>query len=227
MPGSDGDQGFLSRWSRRKTQARLASQGPKLPLPDSAQPAQGAPETSQPQPVSQVPTDAAAAAIGSPPAEQLASEAAQEPAPTMADVAQLTPESDFTRFVRSDVQTDVKNAALKRLFSDPHFNRMDGLDVYIDDYNVPDPLPPSMLRKMAQAEFLGLVTQASKKEGATALDPLKPDAGEAAPRRADLDTPPADRIAAHENADLQLQPDDDAGQPCAAPSVDRDAGREH
>ena len=48
------------------------------------------------------------------------------------------------------------NAALKKLFSDPHFNVMDGLDTYIDDYGKPDPLPPVMLRRMAQSTFLGL-----------------------------------------------------------------------
>ena len=33
------------------------------------------------------------------------------------------------------------NAAMKKLFTDPHFNVMDGLDIYIDDYRKPDPLP--------------------------------------------------------------------------------------
>ena len=42
------------------------------------------------------------------------------------------------------------NAALKKLFSDPHFNVMDGLDTYIDDYGKPDPIPPSMLRAHSQ-----------------------------------------------------------------------------
>ena len=31
---------------------------------------------------------------------------------------------------------------MKKLFSDPHFNVMDGLDTYIDDYGKPDPIPP-------------------------------------------------------------------------------------
>jgi hypothetical protein len=37
----------------------------------------------------------------------------------------------------------VRNAALKKLFTDPHFNVMDGLDVYIDDYGKPDPCRPA------------------------------------------------------------------------------------
>jgi hypothetical protein len=31
----------------------------------------------------------------------------------------------------------VKNAAMKKLFADPHFNVMDRLDIYIDDYSSP------------------------------------------------------------------------------------------
>jgi len=31
---------------------------------------------------------------------------------------------------------------------------MDGLDVYIDDYSKPDPIPESMLRKLAHAKGL-------------------------------------------------------------------------
>ena len=40
---------------------------------------------------------------------------------------------------------DVRRAALKKLFSDPRFNVMDGLDVYIDDYSKTEPIPPEML----------------------------------------------------------------------------------
>ena len=57
---------------------------------------------------------------------------------------------------RRGVDAACSNAALKKLFSDPHFNVMDGLDTYIDDYSKPDPIPPSMLRQMAQSAFLGL-----------------------------------------------------------------------
>ena len=60
----------------------------------------------------------------------------------------LTPEADFTRFVKADVDPGVQRAALKKLFADPQFNVMDGLDVYIDDYNKPDPMPAGMLEKI-------------------------------------------------------------------------------
>ena len=68
----------------------------------------------------------------------------------------LTAQSDFSRFAARDVAADVKNAALKKLFADPRYKVMDGMDVYIGDYSKPDPLPDSMLRQLASASFLRL-----------------------------------------------------------------------
>jgi hypothetical protein len=76
--------------------------------------------------------------------------------PTLADVAVLRPGDNIARFVAQGVDESVKRAALKTLFADPHFNVMDGLDTYIDDYSKPDPIPPEILRKLRQSETLGL-----------------------------------------------------------------------
>jgi hypothetical protein len=76
--------------------------------------------------------------------------------PTMADVAALTSQSDFSRFVGRHVGAGVRNAAMRKLFSDPAFNVMDGLDVYIDDYSNPEPLPATMARRLASARFMNL-----------------------------------------------------------------------
>ena len=78
------------------------------------------------------------------------------PLPTLQDVADLTADSDYSAFVARAVAPQVRNAAMKKLFADPHFNVMDGLDTYIDDYSLPDPLPQAMLRKMASAKFMQL-----------------------------------------------------------------------
>jgi hypothetical protein len=45
---------------------------------------------------------------------------------------------------------------MKKMFTDPHFNIMDGLDIYIGDYSKPDPLPPGMLERMVQSDMLNL-----------------------------------------------------------------------
>lgn len=75
-------------------------------------------------------------------------------APSLEEVATLTPESDFTPFVARGVDETVRRAALKKLFSDPRFNVMDGLDTYIDDYNKFQPMTPLMVAALNHAKDL-------------------------------------------------------------------------
>jgi hypothetical protein len=64
--------------------------------------------------------------------------------------------SEYKDFLRPDVDQATRSAALKKLFSDPHFNQMDGLDVYIDDYSKMETLPAGLLRVLNQSQSLGL-----------------------------------------------------------------------
>lgn len=72
--------------------------------------------------------------------------------PTLRDVASLTAESDYSVFVAKGVDKSVHRAAMKKLFADPHFNVMDGLDIYIDDYTKPSPLSAAMLAALEHAK---------------------------------------------------------------------------
>lgn len=72
-------------------------------------------------------------------------------APQLPPLDSLTFESDFKAFMHSKVEESVKRAALKRLFSDPRFNVMDGLDTYIDDYSKADPIPEEVLATLEHA----------------------------------------------------------------------------
>jgi hypothetical protein len=130
-----------------------------------------------------------------------APEPVAEPLPTMADVALLSRDSDYSRFVASGVDDSVKNAAMKKLFADPHFNVMDGLDTYIDDYGKPDPIPLAMLRQMNQSKLLGLFD--------TEEDEALPAAQTPEP------APAIETTIPHDDPDLRLQQDDDAGRPGA------------
>jgi hypothetical protein len=121
------DEGFLRRWARRKTAARSGTE----PLPETV-----APVEDLPVPVAEAPTVAPA----------------DVPLPTMADVARLTGDSDFSVFVARGVDAAVRRTALKKLFADPHFNAMDGLDVYIDDYTKPSPVSEAMLASLEHAK---------------------------------------------------------------------------
>jgi len=91
--------------------------------------------------------------------EPLSAAAPVAVAPATADVElpsidSLDFSSDFTRFLQPKVEESMKRAALKKLFHSGQFNAMDGLDVYIDDYSKPDPIPEEMLRRMEQARSL-------------------------------------------------------------------------
>lgn len=203
------EEAFLARWSRRKADAR---QG-ELPPEPSPQPAPKAPLAAATAP-------AAPAAIEAP----LAPPSETTPPPTLQEADSLTPASDFSRFVAPDVAAEVKNAALKKLFADPHFNLMDGLDTYIEDFGRPDPLPAGMLQQMAQARFLGLLAEPADEQASEppaahghAAQPDTPLQAHTAP-----DPDPND-----EDPDLLLQPDDAAGPAGPEASPVGHAGREH
>jgi len=223
MADTDGVSGFFARWSQRKAQARRDA---AIAEPRVTESADDAPDPAQQDvPITTLERAAEGAPASPPDAQPETPVSAESPAPTLADVAQLTRDSNFARFVGGGVQTEVKNAALKKLFTDPRFNVMDGLDVYIDDYGIPSPLPRSMLAKMAQAKFLGLLTETAEEKIGCPPDLLMQDEDTVVPAVVVADVPPADRIVPNEDADLQLQPHDDAGRPGAAPGAGEDAGR--
>ena len=134
----DASEGFsLKRWSTRKlAAARAAPSSPaSATSPADALPV-AMPDATTPVHSSQQPET------------QVAETAAALPA-----VESLTFESDFSAFLSPKVAEPLKRQALKKLFSDPRFNVMDGLDVYIDDYSVPSPIEPELIEKLAHARF--------------------------------------------------------------------------
>ena len=123
----------LKRWSQRKLEATRAATAPAAPTASPPALAPAGPPT---------PTAV------TPPVE-VAAPRAELPSPEGLDF-----DSDFTPFLRPKVDEALKRQALKKLFGDPRFNVMDGLDVYIDDYSRPDPLPPGMLEQLVQGRYL-------------------------------------------------------------------------
>src|SRR5258706_5030303 len=74
------------------------------------------------------------------------------PPPELPPLETLDINSDFKGFLHPKVDAKLRQAALKKLFSDPRFNVMDGLDVYTGDYNTADPIPPEMLQQLVQVQ---------------------------------------------------------------------------
>jgi hypothetical protein len=208
--------GFLGRWARRKEAVRKGEE--VAPEPERVVEAKAVVPSPQPSPAS----GRGSAETPSPQRGEGGGEgaAAPTPPPTLEDAQSLTRDSDFTRFTKPDVPPDVKTAAFKKLFTDPHFNVMDGLDVYIDDYSKPDPIPPEMLRNLASAKFLKLFDDEEEKEKEQAqehpdapvprevADDPTPQTVAQSGTRTEHVLPPAED---HADPDLRLQQDDAPG----------------
>jgi hypothetical protein len=113
---------------------------------------------------------------------------------------------------------------MKKLFADPHFNEIDWMDVYMDDYSKLEPMPLSMARKMVSAKFLNLFDDEQDKKPVPSVRdnaPL-PVADAAASEAAQVETadeptddPTQDADANttkhHDHTDLRLQQDHAVG----------------
>ena len=220
MANDETPAGFLSRWSRRKAEVRqgVALDGagntsinqakkPGKNLNSELQSTDAANSNKSLAPSTRL--------VGPPDQEgdqntHLDSATPQKSAPSMADVQSLTQDSDFTQFMAGEVAPEVKNAAMKKLFADPHFNVMDRMDVYIDDYGQPDPIPQAMLRQMVSAKFLNLFEDdEDEKKDANANVNDMPSAKDL---KVVAQSVPAETISnteplTHDHTDLRLQPD--------------------
>jgi hypothetical protein len=146
---------FLSRWSKRKADVRaeevkainIQNENANTGAPFEAKiPDNGLSERSLPSDTNDKP-------------------AKNPPLPA---IESLTQESDFSPFMGKDVAADLRNQAMKKLFTDPHYNVQDGLDIYIGDYTKSDPIPLEMLRKMTQSKALFLFEEEEKAEAEAA-----------------------------------------------------------
>ena len=145
--------GFLNRWSKKKL---------------GAEPELSPSELAEKQSLAQDSKGLKDPALGEQSSEKnlepvAGSAQAQEVAPTLEDVLKLTQDSDFSAYVKPGIYPEVQKAAMQTLFSHPRYNVMDGLDIYIDDYSKPDPIPLEMLKRMNQSKMLGLFKTAEEK----------------------------------------------------------------
>lgn len=166
---SAGPQRFsLRRWSQRKhAAARVQGGAPAASQPDAVQERReaesGADEASGNAIAHGAQASADAAAVtgvvdadtlraGPPAAFRPDQGPIADPQPAAAvalpPIESLTADSNFAAFMRPGVDEILKRGALKKLFSDPRFNVMDGLDIYIDDYTRSDPIEPSLAREL-------------------------------------------------------------------------------
>ena len=152
---SGADDNFLSRWSRRKIDARKGQ-----PRADAPQ----APVVAKPAGSQQ--SDVVPAEAGTRPEAKAVVE--------LPPVDSLTLDSDFTPFMQPGVDPLLRRAALRKLVRDPRFNVMDGLDVYIDDYSKSDPLPEGWLDKLNVMKHLGHSLEPEEVEAKPLQEAIEP-----------------------------------------------------
>ena len=182
------DDGFLARWSRRKTLARRES--------DSSGPAPAPVSTSSEAAM----PEAADADLDAEP-ERLLTDADMPP------LESLGPDSDYSGFLSRGVSEALRKKALARLFRSPAYNVVDGLDDYAEDFTKFAPLGDIVtadmrhqleqrLKRLADAESeTKTETQADKgtgiddSEDATRLSQVDADGAEQ-PDQAEPSDPP-------------------------------------
>lgn len=216
---------FLERWSRLKRRG------------DSAPASTGvAPDEIAPGEEAAAPADASLPAeAGEPhPGAARGADALSGPAAaaSLPPIETLDLDADFTGFLKKEVGEPLRRAALRKLFSDPHFNRMDGLDTYIGDYSAADPIPPDVMKRLRQFRtFLGDEPEEDERTaapvepvpGAAAAEP-DPDAGAGVAADADPEGGTGADAAPPASADLPHPPDGCPGASRNTASAEGDTG---
>lgn len=113
--------------------------------------------------------------------EQLQPKPEEKPLPELPPVEKLTPESEFSGFMHPKVEDALRRVALKKLFTDPHFNIPDPFEPYSGDWIAGEPISEKMLATLNQAKTL-LFSQEKKDE--KPAQEAEPTAQEAKPETA-------------------------------------------
>ena len=130
---------FLSRWSRLKSGETVE---PELQ------------SSKDQEPVPLAPSDKVA---------QTADAATEPQLPTLEDAEKMNHQSsDFSSFMQPGVDSNVQEAALKKMFADPRFNVICQMDEYVLDPSMFAPMPASMLKRLVQSQTLNLFGKKDK-----------------------------------------------------------------
>lgn len=176
---SDREEGFLSRWSRRKRQAAEGRPAEPEAAPQTPEiPPAPAPESAEPE------------------------APAFDPA-SLPPIESLTAGSDITAFLRKEVPAALRQAALRRIWTlDPAIRDYVGPAEYAWDFNAPDGVPGFALSldgdaKRLLAQAMGLLEEKDPAEGtpepavpAEPAPPPEPAPAEDPPKLADSTPPP-------------------------------------
>ncbi len=163
------DEGFLSRWNRRKAEARTATEAPPA---DAAIVAPSVSDAAPPAPVRPGDADPPDMLRDEPPDEE--TRAAWIARLENVDLEALNYKDDFTVFLRSWVPQTLRNRALKRLWrTSDVFEVLDGLNDYDEDYSV----VPAAVGSIKSDWKVGRGFATEKVEEVAEAETATPDAG--------------------------------------------------
>jgi hypothetical protein len=181
MTAYDGDN-FVSRWSRRKEEARKTAEKPAETRP---------------------PLEPAAPAVANAGAAAPQGALAPRELPPLESLKGLA--SEYTEFLKPGVDENLRRSALKKLFSDPHFENFERFEAYCEDFTKGEPIPLAMLKTLEHAKGL-LFDDEEKKDAQAAAEPPAaeppPEAVEKpeAQREAQADAPPPETAGQKDKA---------------------------
>jgi len=92
------------------------------------------------------------------------------------------------------VDENLRRSALKKLFSDPHFENFERFEAYCEDFTKGEPIPLAMLKTLEHAKGLLFDDEEKKDPHATAATPAVqslPEAAEKAQGEAQAEAPTA------------------------------------
>ncbi len=150
---ADDKESFVSRWSRRKIEARKTEE-----------------KSAEPKPPSESAIAAPAVANAGAPAAPPGASALRE-LPPLESLKGLA--SEYTEFLKPGVDESLRRSALKKLFADPHFENFERFEAYCEDFTKGEPIPLAMLKTLEHAK--GLLFDDEEKKHAQAA-PIKPAA---------------------------------------------------
>ena len=102
-------------------------------------------------------------------------------------ISAISMAEDFTPFMQAKVPQALRQQALKALFKEPHFNLMDGLDTYIDDYTVFEPISPEVMATLSSWKTIMNPPQQVVTKGGYAVDAESEEGRAVLAARAELD----------------------------------------
>jgi len=178
---SADSESFLARWSRRKLAAEREAERPAESL---------APDAAAALPTKDVSEGVAAdAPVPAPATERDPAATTEVPLPPIDSLDGLR--SDYQAFFQQPVADELRRAALKKLFADPHFNQMDMMDVYVDDYTQFEPLPEALRMRLPSARAFLSDSERATVEAAEASAAAGGDAPQPQEATAGADVDPA------------------------------------